>query len=167
MITYEPFWKTLERSKESTYTLIKVHNIASSTIDRLRKNKPLNTTTINDLCFILNCRVEDIMAYTASADDQLIFWCGTETPNIQLQHFFLAVILWIYYFPVRTYSLWFRARWHSPGYSPAVTAACHPQSSLPPCAPDKHGSLTGSAQASVYNHSNSWQRTKAGREESP
>ena len=72
MIVYTPFWETLKRSKESTYTLIKVHNISSSTIDRLRKNKPMNTTTINDLCFILNCRVEDIMAYTANADDQLI-----------------------------------------------------------------------------------------------
>ena len=55
MITYEPFWDTLRHSDESTYTLIKNHHISSSTIDKLRKNKPLNTTTINDLCRILNC----------------------------------------------------------------------------------------------------------------
>lgn len=73
MIVYSPFWETLKRSDESTYTLIKIHKISSSTINRLRKNKPLNTTTINDLCFILDCRVEDIMAYTSSADDQLIY----------------------------------------------------------------------------------------------
>lgn len=72
MISYDPFWKTLRSSGESTYTLIKNHHISSSTIDKLRKNKPLNTTTINDLCRILECRVEDVMEYIASSDDQLL-----------------------------------------------------------------------------------------------
>lgn len=70
MISYRPFWQTLRASTESTYTLIKNHRISSATIDKLRKDKPLNTTTINDLCRILNCRVEDIMAYVPSEDDQ-------------------------------------------------------------------------------------------------
>lgn len=70
MIVYDRFWVTLKRSAQSTYTLIKDHHISSSTIDKLRKNKPLNTTTINDLCIILECRVEDIMEYVQSDDDQ-------------------------------------------------------------------------------------------------
>lgn len=70
MITYEAFWNTLKKSSESTYTLINKHRISSSTIDKLRKNKPLNTTTINDLCRILNCNVCDIMNYQESSDDQ-------------------------------------------------------------------------------------------------
>lgn len=60
----------MRKSGESTYTLIKNHRISSSTIDKLRKNKPLNTTTINDLCRILNCRVEDILLYVPSNQDQ-------------------------------------------------------------------------------------------------
>ena len=72
MITYAPFWNTLRNSPESTYTLIKTHHISSSTIDKLRKNKPLNTTTINDLCRILNCPVESIMLYVPSEDDQIL-----------------------------------------------------------------------------------------------
>lgn len=72
MISYKPFWETLRVSRESTYTLIKNHRISSSTLDKLRKDKPLNTTTINDLCRILNCRVEDIMEYRPSEDDQLL-----------------------------------------------------------------------------------------------
>lgn len=72
MIRYIAFWETLKKSEESTYTLIKNHHISSSTIDKLRKNKPLNTTTINDLCRILNCRVEDIMEYVPSAEDQIL-----------------------------------------------------------------------------------------------
>lgn len=70
MVIYDPFWRTLKQSNESTYTLIKNHHISSSTIDKLRKNKPVNTTTINDLCRILCCNVEDIMEYIPSGEDQ-------------------------------------------------------------------------------------------------
>ena len=55
MIVYERFWITLKQSGQSTYTLITRHHISSSTIDKLRKNKPVTTTTINDLCRILHC----------------------------------------------------------------------------------------------------------------
>ena len=72
MISYSPFWDTLRASPESTYTLIKKHRISSSTIDKLRKNRPLNTTTINDLCRILNCTVAQIMEYIPSEDDQIL-----------------------------------------------------------------------------------------------
>lgn len=70
MITYEPFWQTLRESQETTYTLITKHHLSSSTIDKLRKNKPLNTTTINDLCRIFNCSVSCVMMYTPSDEDQ-------------------------------------------------------------------------------------------------
>ena len=72
MLNYQPFWNTLNSSSESTYTLINKHHISSSTIDKLRKNKPLNTTTINDLCRILQCQVNDIAQYVPSEDDQYL-----------------------------------------------------------------------------------------------
>lgn len=72
MISYAPFWETLKASNESTYTLIKTHHLSSSTIDKLRKDKPLNTTTINDLCRILDCNVSDIMTYIPSDNDQTL-----------------------------------------------------------------------------------------------
>lgn len=72
MIVYTPFWETLKNSEQSTYTLIKNHHISSSTIDKLRKNKPLSTTTLNDLCRILQCRIEDIVEYIPSDEDQLL-----------------------------------------------------------------------------------------------
>lgn len=72
MISYAPFWETLKESGESTYTLINRHRMSSSTIDKLRKNRPLNTTTINDLCRILDCPVEKIMRYIPSEDDQML-----------------------------------------------------------------------------------------------
>ena len=72
MITYEPFWNTLKNSDESTYTLIYNHTLSSSTIDRLRKNKPLSTTTLNDLCRILDCDINDIISYQRSESDQFL-----------------------------------------------------------------------------------------------
>lgn len=70
MIDYSPFWNTLKKSEESTYTLVNTHHISSSTLDKLRKNKPLTTTTINDLCRILNCEIQDIAQYVHSDSDQ-------------------------------------------------------------------------------------------------
>jgi len=70
MIIYTPFWNTLKNSNESTYTLITRYHISSSTIDKLRKNKPITTTTLNDLCRILNCNVEQILTYTPCDSDQ-------------------------------------------------------------------------------------------------
>lgn len=70
MIVYTPFWRTLRESNESTYTLITKHHISSSTIDKLRKNKPINITTLNDLCRILNCSIAEIAEYIPSDEDQ-------------------------------------------------------------------------------------------------
>lgn len=70
MISYSPFWKTLKNSAETTYTLINKHHISSATIDKLRKDKPMNTTTLNDLCRILNCKLEEIAQYIPSDTDQ-------------------------------------------------------------------------------------------------
>lgn len=72
MISYSPFWETLKNSSETTYTLINKHHISSATIDKLRKNKPMNTTTLNDLCRILNCNIQNIATYIPSNTDQTL-----------------------------------------------------------------------------------------------
>ncbi len=63
MITYEPFWDYLDWHEISTYTLINKHHISSSTINRLRHNKPISTETIDKLCKIFDCPVDDIIMY--------------------------------------------------------------------------------------------------------
>lgn len=72
MLIYTPFWETLRDSSETTYSLINRYHISSSTIDKLRKNKPLNTTTLNDLCRILDCPIENILKYVPSDEDQTL-----------------------------------------------------------------------------------------------
>lgn len=63
MISYEPFYKTLKAKNMSTYKLINDYGISRSLLDRLRHDKPISTVTLNDLCTILNCRVEDILIF--------------------------------------------------------------------------------------------------------
>ena len=62
MISYEPFYKTLKKNL-STYKLINDYGISRSLLDRLKHDKPITTVTINDLCTILQCKVEEIMTY--------------------------------------------------------------------------------------------------------
>lgn len=64
MISYEPFYNTLKKKNISTYKLITQHGISRSLIDRLKHNKPISTVTLNDLCTILDCKVEDIILFT-------------------------------------------------------------------------------------------------------
>lgn len=63
MISFTPFWKTLKDSGKTTYTLINKYDISSATISRLRNNKGITPVTVNDLCKILECRVEDILEF--------------------------------------------------------------------------------------------------------
>lgn len=63
MIVYAPFWETLKRKKISTYVLINKYNVSSSTINRLRHNMPISTTTLDDLCKFLDCSISDIIEY--------------------------------------------------------------------------------------------------------
>ena len=70
VIVYDKFWETLERSGITTYSLVKNHHISKATLNRLRHNKPLTTPTLSDICRILGCRIEDIMEYVTSEEDQ-------------------------------------------------------------------------------------------------
>ncbi len=63
MISYKPLWDTLKRKKISTYALIQKYGISSATIDRMKKGNGISTAKIDDLCKILDCRVEDIIVF--------------------------------------------------------------------------------------------------------
>lgn len=63
MISYEPFYKTMKEKGMTTYKLIVHHNISRSLLDRLKHNKPISTVTLDDLCRILDCKVDDVLLY--------------------------------------------------------------------------------------------------------
>ena len=63
MISYEPFYQTLFRKGLTEYQLIFKQGMNANTLHRMKHGKPITTTTLDTLCFILNCRVEDILRY--------------------------------------------------------------------------------------------------------
>lgn len=61
MYDYAPFWETLKKSEETTYTLIHKYNINSTTITRLRNNQSITMDTLDRLCQALDCDLKDIV----------------------------------------------------------------------------------------------------------
>ncbi len=53
----------MKERKISQYKLIKDYSISTGQLDRLRKNGNVNTYTLNQLCKILNCRLDEIAEY--------------------------------------------------------------------------------------------------------
>ena len=62
MIVYNRLWNTMKEKGVTQYKLV-VKGISHSTLARLKNNQPVNTDTINKLCSILDCSVEDVMEY--------------------------------------------------------------------------------------------------------
>lgn len=63
MITYDRLWQTMKRKNVSQYKLIKEYGFSNGQLDRLRKNENVNVYTLNMLCRILDCKLEDIAEY--------------------------------------------------------------------------------------------------------
>ena len=66
MISYEPLFETMSKKGISEYYLIEKRGISSSVINRLRHNKVVRTSTIDTLCDILDCDVNEVMRFKKS-----------------------------------------------------------------------------------------------------
>lgn len=63
MISYDPLWETMKRKGISTYRLIKDYSFSRGTLDSLKHDRNISTATLNDLCMILSCNVEDVVKF--------------------------------------------------------------------------------------------------------
>ena len=63
MISYDKLWETMKEKDVSQYRLIKDYGISAGQLSRLRANVHISTHTIDMLCSILKCNVEDILTY--------------------------------------------------------------------------------------------------------
>lgn len=61
MISYDPLWETMKEKNVSQYVLINKHNMSRGLIDRLKHNKSVTANTLDMLCEILDCNVEDVI----------------------------------------------------------------------------------------------------------
>lgn len=62
MIVYNRLWDTMALKGVTQYKLI-TNGISHSTLSRLKKNQTVNTDTLDKLCIILKCNIEDIVEY--------------------------------------------------------------------------------------------------------
>ena len=65
MIVFDKLWITMKEKGISTYKLREECGIDSKTIRRLRANDNIETKTLNKLCAVLGCKIEDIIEYIA------------------------------------------------------------------------------------------------------
>lgn len=72
MIVYDKLWKTMKERGISQYALIKQHGISTGQLDRLRKNENVSTYTLNQLCTILRCALEDIAEFIPPPTDESV-----------------------------------------------------------------------------------------------
>lgn len=68
IITYEPLWETMKRKGITTYMLIRDYSFSRGTLDSLKHNRNISTATLNDLCNMLGCRVEDVLRHIPDED---------------------------------------------------------------------------------------------------
>ena len=68
MIVYGKLWKTMEEKGATTYTLRVKNNVSCATVQRLKKNMPVSTHTLDRLCKILDCSLHDIAEYVPDDD---------------------------------------------------------------------------------------------------
>lgn len=64
MIKYDRLWNTMKEKGVSTYMLREKCGIDSKTVRRLRANENVEMRTIDKLCSVLKCKIEDIAEYT-------------------------------------------------------------------------------------------------------
>ena len=63
MIIFDKLWEVMKENGVTTYQLREKCGIDSKTIRRLRANDNMETKTLNKLCSVLDCRLEDIAEY--------------------------------------------------------------------------------------------------------
>lgn len=69
MIRYDKFWETLKKRHISQYALYTYYGIDKKLLDRLRKNENIEVYTLDKLCTILHCKIEDIVEHVPDEPD--------------------------------------------------------------------------------------------------
>lgn len=62
-IIYDRLWKTMEDRGVTKYALVTKYGLSPSLITRLKRNQSISINTVDTLCSILKCNIEDIMEY--------------------------------------------------------------------------------------------------------
>ena len=70
MISYKPFYETMQKKNITEYQLIFKKGVSANTLYRMRKGLPITTKTLELLCVALDCDVEDIIVHNKNLKDE-------------------------------------------------------------------------------------------------
>ena len=70
MISYKPFYETLLKKNITEYQLIFKEGISANTLHRMKKGLPITTKTLDVLCFVLDCEVNDIILHDKETEPE-------------------------------------------------------------------------------------------------
>ena len=70
MISYKPFYETLLKKNKTEYELIFKEGLSANTLHRMKKGLPITTKTLDVLCFILDCEVQDVLFHDKELDEK-------------------------------------------------------------------------------------------------
>lgn len=68
MIVFDRLWETMKLRNITQYKLIKEYGFSPAQITRLKRNSNINSHTINRLCEILDCEVQDICEFKKDSE---------------------------------------------------------------------------------------------------
>ena len=63
MIRFDRLWETMDKKQVTTYQLREQCGIDSKTIRRLKANDNIETKTLNKLCSVLQCTLDEIAEF--------------------------------------------------------------------------------------------------------
>lgn len=63
MIRYDKLWETMRIKGITQYNLTNDYHLSKSLLHRLRRNEGINMNSIDVLCNILDCEIEDIATH--------------------------------------------------------------------------------------------------------
>jgi DNA-binding Xre family transcriptional regulator len=67
MIVFDKLWETMEQKGVSKYKLREHHCFEQRTLRKLKRNENVETNTLDKLCNILDCNIEDIATHKKSS----------------------------------------------------------------------------------------------------
>ena len=70
MIVFNKLWDTMAQKGVTTYRLREECGIDSKTVRRLKANENIETKTLNRLCAVLDCKIEDIMEMVPDEEEK-------------------------------------------------------------------------------------------------
>jgi putative transcriptional regulator len=69
MLSYDPLFKTMKEKGITGYQLIEKLGLSRRTYYRIKSGHHINTSTIIQLCQLLNCSVSEIIEYIPDEDN--------------------------------------------------------------------------------------------------